>query len=57
MDNKTTQIISERKVTEDFAPQWEFSGTVYHFDMPLSEEGRKTAEEIIFTLNKLLENK
>lgn len=57
MNEKINQIDSKRKVTEDFAPQWDFSGTVYHFDMPLSEEGRKTAEEIIHVLNKLLENK
>jgi len=53
MNEKTTQITNKRKITEDFEPVWEFSGTIY-FEKPLSDENRQQATEIIDALNKIL---
>jgi hypothetical protein len=56
MNEKITQISSKRSISDEFTPVWNFNGTVY-FEGPLSEEQRKTVEEIIFGLNALLERK
>lgn len=55
MKNKITEIISERTVTEDFAPCWQFSGVVY-FNEPLSGENLKQAGEIVAALTKMIKD-
>jgi len=55
MNDKITKITSERAVTEDFAPYWQFSGVVY-YNEPLSGKNREHAKEIVAMLTNRLKN-